>query len=85
MRFAPDTPTPIRGGSSHALADTYAAAALAAGHDVRRIAVAGLAFDLLEESQEWEVIVVSVLLCAVCATVIGQKKILAPGRTPRGA
>jgi len=37
-----------------ALADTYAAAALAAGHEIRRIAVASLAFDLLTSRAEWE-------------------------------
>ena len=47
-------PDPDPGRFVHALADTYAAAALAAGHDVRRIAVANLAFDLLESRAEWE-------------------------------
>ncbi|HJS13057.1 NAD(P)H-dependent oxidoreductase [Sphingopyxis sp.] len=47
-------PDPDPGRFVHALADAYAAAALAAGHDVRRIAVAGLAFDLLESRAEWE-------------------------------
>lgn len=47
-------PDPDPGRFVHALTDTYAAAALAAGHDVRRIAVAGLAFDLLESRKEWE-------------------------------
>lgn len=47
-------PDPDPGRFVHALADAYAAAALAAGHDVRRIAVANLAFDLLESRAEWE-------------------------------
>ncbi len=47
-------PDPDPGRFVHALADTYGAAALAAGHDVRRIKVAGLAFDLLESRTEWE-------------------------------
>ena len=41
-------PDPDPGRFVHALADTYAAAALAAGHEVRRIVVAELSFDLLE-------------------------------------
>lgn len=47
-------PDPDSARFVHALADTYAAAALAAGHEVRRIAVADLAFDLLESRAEWE-------------------------------
>jgi putative NADPH-quinone reductase len=47
-------PDPDPGRFVHALADTYAAAALAAGHEVRRIAVADLAFDLIESRAEWE-------------------------------
>lgn len=38
----------------HALADTYAAAAAAAGHEVRRIEVARLEFDLLSNRNDWE-------------------------------
>lgn len=38
----------------HALADTYAAAATAAGHEVRRIDVAGVAFELLSSRSAWE-------------------------------
>jgi putative NADPH-quinone reductase len=47
-------PDPDPGRFVHALADTYAAAALAAGHEVRRIAVADLAFDLIESRAKWE-------------------------------
>lgn len=47
-------PDPDPGRFVHALADTYAAAALASGHEVRRIAVADLAFDLIESRAEWE-------------------------------
>jgi putative NADPH-quinone reductase len=38
----------------HALADTYAAAATAAGHEVRHIDVAGLEFDFVTSRSEWE-------------------------------
>jgi putative NADPH-quinone reductase len=44
-----------RGGHlGHALADAYAAAALAAGHEVRRIEVARLQFPVLRAREEWE-------------------------------
>jgi len=38
----------------HALADAYAAGALAAGHEVRRIDVAALDFPLLARATDWE-------------------------------
>lgn len=38
----------------HALDDAYAAGAIAAGHEIRRIRVATLAFPLLRSQQEWE-------------------------------
>ncbi|MGE0331976.1 MAG: NAD(P)H-dependent oxidoreductase [Ramlibacter sp.] len=38
----------------HALADAYAQGAAAAGHTVRRVAVAGLAFPLLASQADWE-------------------------------
>ncbi len=38
----------------HALADAYAAGALAAGHEVRRIDVAALEFPLLARAADWE-------------------------------
>lgn len=38
----------------HALADAYAEAAVAAGHEVRRIEVARLDFSLLRSKQSWE-------------------------------
>lgn len=38
----------------HALAESYARGALAAGHEVRRINVSTLAFPLLRSQQEWE-------------------------------
>lgn len=47
-------PDPDSGRFVHALADTYAAAALAAGHEVRRIKVADLEFDLVCTRAEWE-------------------------------
>jgi putative NADPH-quinone reductase len=47
---------PDAGGTHfcHALADAYAAGASAAGHEVRRIVVAELAFSLLRSQDEWE-------------------------------
>lgn len=41
------------GHLGHALADAYAAAALAAGHEVRRIEIARLEFPLLRTAREW--------------------------------
>lgn len=38
----------------HSLADHYAAGALAGGHEVRRIEVAGLGLPVLTTSDEWE-------------------------------
>lgn len=38
----------------HALEDAYVAAARAAGHEVRRVAVAHLDFPLLRSQREWE-------------------------------
>lgn len=38
----------------HALADAYAEGALAAGHEVRRVDVAGLDFPLLRSQHDWE-------------------------------
>ena len=38
----------------HALADAYAEAAAAAGHEVRRISIAQLDFPLLRSQDEWE-------------------------------
>ncbi len=38
----------------HALADAYAEGAQSAGHEVRRIAVAGVDFPLLRSREEWE-------------------------------
>jgi putative NADPH-quinone reductase len=44
-----------RGGHlGHALADAYAEAALAAGHELRRIEVARLQFPVLRTRDEWE-------------------------------
>jgi putative NADPH-quinone reductase len=47
---------PSLGGQNfcHALADAYADGAGAAGHDIRRIAVAGLDFPLLRSKAEWD-------------------------------
>jgi putative NADPH-quinone reductase len=44
-------PQPVHFG--HALADAYAAAAVAAGHEVRRIEVAQLDFPVLHNQAEW--------------------------------
>lgn len=38
----------------HVLADTYAGAAAAAGHEIRRIDVASIEFDLVASRTEWE-------------------------------
>lgn len=46
-------PTPGGGRLCHALADAYADGAEAAGHAVRRIAVADLSFPLLRSEAEW--------------------------------
>lgn len=46
-------PDAAGGHLCHALADTYAEAALAAGHELRRIEVARLQFPLLRSQQEW--------------------------------
>lgn len=42
------------GRLNHALADAYAEGAQEAGHEVRRIAVAGLDFPLIRSRREWE-------------------------------
>lgn len=47
-------PDPAGGHLGHALADAYAEAARAAGHEVRRIEVAALAFAPLRSKEEWE-------------------------------
>ncbi len=44
-------PQPVHFG--HALADTYAAGAAAAGHEVRRVEVARLDFPMLHSQAEW--------------------------------
>jgi putative NADPH-quinone reductase len=46
---------PDPGGAhlGHALADTYAEAARVAGHDLRRVALAGLDVPLLRSADEW--------------------------------
>jgi putative NADPH-quinone reductase len=46
-------PDPRGGHFCHALAEAYAAAATAAGHEVRRVEVAGLDFPLLRSAAEW--------------------------------
>jgi putative NADPH-quinone reductase len=46
-------PDPAGGRLCHALADTYAQSALAAGHEVRRIEVARLDFPLLRTAADW--------------------------------
>jgi len=46
-------PDPAGGHLGHALADAYAGAALAAGHEVRRVDVARLDFPLLRSQAEW--------------------------------
>jgi putative NADPH-quinone reductase len=47
-------PDPGGGHFGHALADAYAEAAAAAGHEVRRIDVARLRFPLLRSKEEWD-------------------------------
>src|SRR5258706_10141570 len=47
-------PDPDRARFVHALADSYAAGAIDAGHEVRRIEVAGLDFPLLRSRTAWE-------------------------------
>lgn len=47
----PDAATP---GLCHALADAYAAGAAEGGHEVRRLEVGALAFDLLKSQGEFE-------------------------------
>jgi putative NADPH-quinone reductase len=47
-------PDPAGGHLDHALADAYAEGACAAGHQVRRIAVAALDFPLLRNKQAFE-------------------------------
>jgi putative NADPH-quinone reductase len=47
-------PDPAGGHLDHALADAYAEGAAAAGHEVRRIAVAALDFPLLRNKQAFE-------------------------------
>lgn len=46
-------PDAAGGHFGHALADAYATAALAAGHEVRRVEIARLDFPLLRSAQEW--------------------------------
>ena len=47
-------PDPAGGHFVHALADAYESAAREAGHEVKRIDVARLAFPLLHNAKEWE-------------------------------
>jgi putative NADPH-quinone reductase len=47
-------PDPAGGHLCHQLADAYAEGARAAGHDLRRVDVAQLAFPLLRSNHEWE-------------------------------
>jgi putative NADPH-quinone reductase len=47
-------PDPAAGHFVHALVSTYEGAARDAGHEVRRIDVARLAFPLLHNAKEWE-------------------------------
>jgi putative NADPH-quinone reductase len=47
-------PDPAGGHFGHALADAYAEAATAAGHEVRRIAIAQLDFPLLRTQPDWQ-------------------------------
>lgn len=47
-------PDPRGGHLGHALADAYAEAALAAGHEVRRIEVARLDFPVLRSKDSWD-------------------------------
>ena len=46
-------PDPEPGHFGHALADAYAEGAAAAGHAVRRVEVARLAFPLLRSAEDW--------------------------------
>ena len=46
-------PDPAGGHLCHTLADTYAAAAVEAGHEVRRVEVARLDFPLLRTQSDW--------------------------------
>jgi putative NADPH-quinone reductase len=47
-------PDPAGGHFAHALAGAYERSALEAGHEVKRIDVARLAFPLLHNAKEWE-------------------------------
>jgi putative NADPH-quinone reductase len=47
-------PDPDSARLNRALADAYAGGAAAAGHELRRVAVAGLDFPLLRSRREWE-------------------------------
>lgn len=47
-------PDPTAGRFNHALAEAYATAAVAAGHELRRVQVATLDFPLLRSQHEWE-------------------------------
>jgi putative NADPH-quinone reductase len=47
-------PDPTKPHFNHALAEAYAAAARDAGHDVREIHVARMAFSLLRSKSDWE-------------------------------
>jgi putative NADPH-quinone reductase len=47
-------PDPAGGHFGHALAAAYAGAAVAAGHEVRRVEVAALDFPLLRSQAEWQ-------------------------------
>lgn len=47
-------PDPAGGHFGHALADAYAQAATAGGHEVRRIAIAELDFPLLRAQADWQ-------------------------------
>ncbi len=47
-------PDPVTRHLGHALGDAYAQGAEAAGHEVRRVAVAQLDFPLLRSQQAWE-------------------------------
>lgn len=47
-------PDPAGGHFGHALSDAYAAAAGAAGHEIRRVEIARLKFPVLRTRAEWE-------------------------------
>lgn len=47
-------PDPSREHLCHMLEDAYAKAALLAGHELRRVSVAGLDFPLLRTQRDWE-------------------------------